>query len=668
MTTCHRSFPALLAGAAALAIAAAAAADLPPLIPRETLFGNPVREFPTVAPDGTRLAWLAPDGKGVMQVWIAGLDGADARSVTNDPHRGVQGYRWAGDSRHVLYEQDADGDENFHVFSAEIGGGFVRDLTPFAGARAQNLLTSPRRPAEILVGLNLRKRDAFDMYRIDLETGAVRIDTENPGDVLSWTTDADFVIRAATAFDPKTAATILRVRDTAGAPWRDLVSWPFEDSTMFGQVNGGTVVLGFEPDGRSLDVVSALHSDTARVERIDASTGRVLAIVAENPHGDVAMDPLADVAPLALTDPSTGRLQAVAFEYGMPEWTFLDAGMRADFEKLARGRRGFLYPISRDGADRRWIVLQQVDDGPLTFLLHDRKTGETKTLFQDQPELAKYTLAPQRFMTIRARDGVVLPAYLTLPVGIPSKNLPLIVTPHGGPWWRDHWGFDPYTAWLTNRGYAVLAVEFRGSIGFGKKFLNLGNHEFGLKMEDDSIDGARWAVAQGIADPKRIGIMGASAGGYATLRAISEHPEMFAAAVDLVGPSDLALLLSTMPPGWGAVKTRWVRRLGDVEHDSELNRKLSPLFHAEAIRTPLLVGQGANDPRVNIENSNRMVAALREKKIPVEYIVYPDEGHGFQRPENNLDFNGRTEEFFARHLHGRAQPWTKVEGSTAEVR
>ena len=654
--------------AAILAVAGGAAADLPPLVPREALFGNPVREPPAISPDGARLAYLAPDAKGVLQVWVGSADGADARPVTRDPHRGVEIYRWAGDSRHVLYEQDSDGDENFHVYSADVDGGMVRDLTPFQGARAQNLLTSPRRPAEILVGLNLRKRDAFDMYRIDLDTGAVRLDTENPGDVLSWTTDADFVIRAATAFDPKTAATILRVRDSAGAPWRDLVTWPFEDSSMFGQVNGGTVVLGFEPDGRSLDVVSALHSDTERVERIDAATGRTLAVLAEDPRADVAMDPLADMAPLALTDPATGQLQAVAFEYGTREWTFLDRGVRADFEKLARGRRGFLDPISRDAADRKWIVLQLVDDGPLTFLLHDRTTGETRTLFQDQPELAKYALAPQKFVTIRARDGVVLPAYLTLPLGIPAKGLPLIVSPHGGPWWRDHWGFDPYNAWLANRGYAVLQVQFRGSIGFGKKFLNLGNHEFGLKMEDDSIDGARWAVAQGIADPKRLAIMGASAGGYATLRAITEHPEMFAAAVDLVGPSDLSLLFSTMPAGWGAVKTRWVRRIGDVEHDAELNRKLSPLFHAEAIRTPLLIGQGANDPRVNVENSNRMVAALRARKIPVDYVVYSDEGHGFQRPENNLDFNGRTEEFLARHLGGRAEPWKKIEGSTAEVR
>ena len=662
----HRVLRSVL-GTAVVAVAGFAAAELPPLVPREVLFGNPVKELPAISPDGSRLGWLAPDDKGVQQVWVGAGDGSGAHAVTRDPHRGVQFYRWAEDSRHLLYTQDSDGDENFHVYSAGIDAGFVRDLTPFQGVKAQNILTSPRRPGEILVGMNLRRRDLFDMYRIDLETGASRLDTENPGDVLSWTTDADFVIRAATAFDPKTLETVVRVRDSAGAPWRDLLRMPFESATMTGQYNGGSVISGFEPDGQSLDIASALHSPMQRLERIDAATGKTLQVIAEDPRGDVA-DDLFDDVPLTMREPGTGRLQAVAVEYGTREWKFLDPAVRADFEAFGRTHRGFLMVMSRDTADRRWVVLQVVDDGPLTFFLWDRDAKKETPLFQDQPALAKYRLAPQEFVTIRARDGVTLPAYLTVPEGVARKNLPLVLFPHGGPWFRDHWGFDPIVQWLASRGYAVLQVEFRGSTGFGQKFLNLGNHEFGLKMEDDSIDGARWAVAQGIADPKRLAIMGISGGGYATVRAISEHPEMFVAAIDLVGPTDLSLLLSTMPPGWGAVKNRWIRRLGDVEHDAELNRKLSPLYHVDTIRTPLLIGQGANDPRVNIENSNRIVAALREKKTPVTYVVYPDEGHGFARPENNLDFFGRADEFLGKQLGGRVEPWKKIEGATAEIR
>jgi dipeptidyl aminopeptidase/acylaminoacyl peptidase len=653
--------------AALLAVAGAAAAELPPLVPRDVLFGNPVREFPAISPDGAHLAWLAPDEKGVLQVWVGGPEGAGVRPVTRDPHRGVELYQWAEDSRHLLYQQDSDGDENFHIYSADLAGGPVRDLTPFQGVKAQNLCTSPRRPGEILAGLNLRKRDLFDMYRIDLETGALRLDTENPGDVISWTKDVDFVIRGATVFDPKTLETVVRVRDSAKAPWRDLVRMPFEDSTMFGQFNGGTVIAGFEPDGRALNIVSGMRSPTHRLERIDAKTGATVAVLAEDRRSDVAED-LFELAPLVLRQPWTGALQAVAFEWETREWKFLDAAVAADFEKLGRAHRGFLKVVSRDTADRKWVMLELVDDGPRNFFLWDRDAKKETPLFQDQPALAGYALAKQKLVTIPARDGVALPAYLTLPVGVPPKNLALVLFPHGGPWVRDHWGFDPVVQWLANRGYAVLQVQFRGSTGFGNRFLNLGNHEFGLKMEDDSIDGALWAVSEGIADPKRLAIMGASAGGYATLRAITEHPGMFAAAVDVVGPSDVSLLFSTMPAGWGAVKMRWIRRIGDVEHDPELNRRLSPLYHAEKIRTPLLIGQGANDPRVNIENSNRMVAALRERKIPVDYLVYTDEGHGFQRPENNLDFFGRAEEFLAKHLGGRTEPWKKIDGSTAEVR
>ncbi len=647
-----------------------ARAELPPIIPRTILFGNPVKEFPLISPDGTRLSYLAPDEKGVLNVWVKTLGKEDAALVTHDPHRGVFLYRWAADGKHILYEQDSDGDENFHVYSTDLATKIVRDLTPFQGVRVQNLRVSPAKPGEILVGLNLRQRDAFDMYRVDLESGAVRLDTENPGDVLSWTTDRDFTIRAATAFDPATGETIVRVRDSAAAPWRDLLRMPFEDSTMFGQVNGGTVLAGFSPDGKSLFVVDATSTDTAGLVERDAATGRVIRAIASHPRSDVAIDFLGDpdVLPLVMTNPADGHVEAVAFEEAEVEWKAVDPAVRDDLTKIAALGRGFEEVLSRDAADRRWIVGRFPDDGPNAFYLYDRALKKADLLFEDQPKLSRYRLAQTRAFTIHSRDGLPLLCYLTLPPGLPEKNLPLIVNPHGGPWWRDRDVFAPDVQLLANRGYAVLAVEFRGSIGFGKKFLNAGTHQFGLAMEDDILDGVRWCVAKGIADPKRLAIYGASAGGYATLRAITEHPDMFRCAVDLVGPSDLKLLFTTMPAGWGAVKSRWVRRMGDVGHDEELNRRLSPLFHAEAIRSALLIGQGANDPRVNIENSSRIVAAARGHGVEVTYVVYPDEGHGFARPENNIDFFGRMEAFLAKHLGGRAEPLAKIEGATAELR
>jgi dipeptidyl aminopeptidase/acylaminoacyl peptidase len=653
-----------------LFISGVSRAELPPTIPREVIFGNPQKQLPLLSPDGTRLAYLAPE-KGVLNVWVRTVGKQDDVPVTRETHRPIFFYHWAEDDVHILYLQDSDGDENWHVYSVDLRTKVVRDLTPFQGVKAQNLLTNPRHPDEVLVGLNLRVPSVSDMYRINLTTGSVVLDTENPGDVLSFTTDPDFVIRAATAFNLKTAETTLRARDGPNQPWRDLVVWPFEQMGMYGQINGGTVVADFAPDGKSLFVVSALHSDTQRLVRIDAHTGKELEILAEHPQSDVAEDFLCfpDFRPLVMSNPETHVVEAVAFEYLHYEWRFLDPAVRADFDVLRKDHPGsFLVVISRDHADSKWVLAEIRSDGPLRFYLYDRVSKQAEFLFTPRPGFEQYKMTQSEAVIIPARDGLRLVGYLTLPAGVEPRNLPLVLFPHGGPWARDDWGFDPLIHWLANRSYAVLQVNFRGSTGFGKSFLNAGNHQFGLGMEDDMIDGVNWVIKQGIADPRRLAIMGASAGGYATLRGVSRYPDLFRCGVDLVGPSDLKILFSSMPAGWGAVKTRWLRRMGDVERDDELDRQLSPLYHVDQIRVPLLIGQGANDPRVNIKNSDVIVGALRKKNISVTYIVYPDEGHGFARPENNLDFFGRAEDFLAQCLGGRAEPWVKVPGSTAEVR
>ena len=646
------------------------AAEVAPLIPRQVIFGNPEKQLPLLSPDGTRLAYLAPE-KGVLNVFVRTLGKEDDSPLTHEAHRPIFLYRWAEDAAHILYLQDSDGDENWHVYSVDLKTKVVRDLTPFQGVKAQNLLTSPTHPNEALVGLNLRIPHVADMYRINLTTGAVVLDTENPGDVLSFTADADFVIRAATSFNLETAETNLRVRDGQNRPWRDLAVWPFEQMGMYGQINGGTVVADFAPDGKSLFVVSALGSDKQRLVRIDVRTGKEMAVLAEHPKSDVAEDFLSfpDFRPLVVTNPSTHSVEAVAFEYMQYEWKILDPSVKADFEVLQKEHpESFFAVISRDRADHSWIVAENRSDGPLRFYLYHRDRKQAEFLFTPQPQFEHYKMRPLKAVLIPARDGLGLVGYLTLPAGTEARNLPLILYPHGGPWARDDWGFDPFTQWLANRGYVVLQVNFRGSTGFGKAFLNAGNRQFGLGMEDDMIDGVKWAIAQGIADPKRIAVMGASAGGYATLRGVSRYPDLFRCGVDMVGPSDVKILFSSMPAGWGAVKTRWVRRIGDVEHNDELNRELSPLYHVNQIEVPMLIGQGANDPRVNIKNSDLIVDALRKKSIPVTYIVYPDEGHGFARPENNLDFFGRAEDFLEQCLGGRAEHWVKVPGSTAEVR
>ena len=644
-----------------------AQAVLPPLIPREILFGNPERSHPQISPDGEQLAWLAPDKNGVVNVWIGSIDRTKERAVTNESHRPIEWYTWAGDSKHILYLQDNAGDEINHLFSADLTNDKVRDLTPFPGVRAQNVLTDLQHPKFVLVALNRRDPQAFDMYRVDLETGAVTLEATNPGDVLTWTTDNDFVIRAATAFDGKSGNTLIRVRDAVDKPWRDLVVMPFEQALFDGQVVGGALIAGFAPDGKSLIIHSALHSDTGRLVRVDLRDGKELEVLAQNPQADVAGSGPGS-GPSVLCDPMTHAIQAVEFDYMKPAWVFLDPKVEADFAVIGKDMPAFLDLVSRDRDDKKWIVAIRRSEAPAGYFIFDRTTKKRHWLFDEKPALTKFYCPQKKPVVIKARDGLELVSYLTTPLGVPAKNLPLVLLVHGGPWFRDNFDFDPEVQLLANRGYAVLQVNYRGSTGFGLKFLNAGTNEWGRGTQEDLFDAVKWAIDQGTADPKRIAAMGWSGGGFATLLALEMQPEMFACGIDGVGPADLATLFRSFPSYWSNIMTRWRRRGGDFDHNEKLNREVSPLFHVDKIRAPLLIGQGQNDPRVTIANSDAMVAALRKAKREVIYVVYPDEGHGFARPENNLDFYGRVEEFLAKHLGGRAEPWKKVAGATAELR
>jgi dipeptidyl aminopeptidase/acylaminoacyl peptidase len=645
--------------------------DLPPLIPRKILFGNPARAIPRLSPDGSLLAYLAPSPKGVSNLWVQTPGTDDARMVTDDRRQGIIVYSWSADGKHLLYRQDQNGDENWHVFSIDLASKQIRDLTPFVGVRAKELFTSPKRPNEILVGLNIRNRQISEMYRIDLTTGGVTLDTENPGDVIGWATDQDFIIRAATTFDGETARSAIRVRDSQSAPWREIMSIPFEDCSFYGQVNGGTLVVGFAPGGKSLYVVSPLGADKTRLVEVDGASGKELNVVALDPRSDVEYNAgLILARPDVLTDPQSGRVQAVAFNYTKLEWKVTDPSLAADFETLEHARPGTLAILDRVRDDSLWLVDYSAPDSVTTFCLYDRKNKKLTDLFVDQPELAGYKLAPCEPVVIKSRDGLDLVSYLTLPVGLPKKDLPLVLYPHGGPWWRDRWTYDPWAQLLANRGYAVLQVQYRGSTGFGKAFLNASNRQFGDQaVLADVLDGVKWAVDTGLADPKRLCVLGASGGGYATLCCIAFHPELnWRCAVDMVGPSSVKTLLESFPPYWKPVKRRWVLRMGDAENDEAWNHKISPLYHADKIRAPLLMGYGLNDVRVTIREAEQMFKSMQENHQPVTLVIYPDEGHGFVRPENNLDFFGRMEDFLAKYLGGRKEAYSTVPGSSGRVR
>ncbi len=631
----------LLAGLAAGAIlgaVASARADLPPVIPREVLFGNPEYLDPQISPDGKRLAYLRPDSTNVLQVWVRTIGGRDDRPVTRDPERGIYLYGWTYLPNGIYYLQDTGGDENFHLLMTNLENGETRDLTPISGVQANVLACEPQLPGAMVVSLNRRNRELFEPWRVDLATGALTLLAENPGDIRVWIPDRNLRVRAAVRGRPDGGGE-LRVRDGEEAPWRAILTWSAEDDFT---------ALGFSGDGGTLYATTSIGADTRGLHAIDTATG-TLTLLASDSRSDVDQ---------VWFHPATHAPQAVSFHRLKPEWNALDPEVRPVLDALAALGAGVPRGTSRDLADRIWIVGLTSDTG-LGYYVWERASGKAELLFRSMPALESYTLATTRAFELPSRDGLSLPCYLTLPSGVPAEKLPLVLRVHGGPWWRDSWEFDPEVQWLANRGYAVLMVNYRGSAGFGKSFLRAARHEFAGKMHDDLIDGVNWAIAEGIADPKRIGIYGASYGGYATLVGLSFTPDVFACGVDVVGPSNLVTLIESFPPYWKPfLAIRWYPLAGDpgnpVDRADLLAR--SPVTRADRIRAPLLVAQGANDPRVKQAESDAIVAALRKRGVPVEYMVFPDEGHGFVRPENRLTFSAAAEGFLARHLGGRMEP------------
>ncbi len=618
------------------------------LIPRRILFGNPQKVQLQLSPDGTKLSYLAPSEKNVLNVWVKSVGKQDDRMVTKDENRGIRAYGWAYNGEQIIYIQDKEGDENWHLYATDLEAGSTKDLTPFDGVRAQNFITHREHPDRIYVGLNKRNRTVFDMYRLNLRTGELKMVAENPGDVAGWMTDNNFILRVSVAQNPENSDTIVRIRADEHSEWRDLITFPFGE-------NGGPVA--FTADNSKLYLKSTLESDKARLVLMDIESGEIEKVVAEDERVDIGS---------VMKDPVSHKIVAVGVNYLKPEIKILDDSVKKDFEYLSKLGDGLFFVTSADLKNRKWIVAYMTDDAPYRYYHYDRDQTKARFIFSHQPALEKYKLAKMKPVVIKTRDGLEMVSYLTLPPGKEVKNLPMVLHPHGGPWHRDSWGMNAVAQWLANRGYAVLMVNFRGSTGFGKSFVNAGNKEWGRKMQDDLTDAVKWAINEGIADPKRVAIMGGSYGGYATLAGLAFTPDLYACGVDIVGVSHLKTFFKTIPPYWKTFKKELVLRIGDAENDEELNKERSPLHHADKIKKPLLIAQGKNDPRVNIEESNQMVTALRERNLTVEYIVYPDEGHGFARPENKLDFFGRTEEFLKKYLGGKAEPWKKIKGSSGE--
>jgi dipeptidyl aminopeptidase/acylaminoacyl peptidase len=608
------------------------------LIPRDVLFGNPERVAPRISPDGTQLAWIAPRD-GVLNVWVAPIGppgvGWDAAAVvTDDTDRGIRSFTWARDGRHLLYVQDTGGDENWRLYDVDMETMDRRDLTPFDGIQARILATSKRHRDEVLVGMNRDNPQLHDVYRLDLPSGELVKVIENPG-YAGWLADEELAVRGALAPLPDGGFDLL-VRDSADGDWRTLVTITADDAPA-------SDVLSFSGDGRSLLAISSAGTDTGRLCRIDLASGEI-DVLLEDPEADVAG---------AMLHPDTRDPQLVQVLKDRAEYYVLDPSVEADFKAIRALHPGDPQPVGRDEADATWLIAFTDDAGPVQYFAYDRASRTGSFLFDSRPELSRYDLARMDPFSFTARDGLTIHGYVTFPPGVERSGLPMVLDVHGGPQARDVWGFNPEAQWLANRGYMSVQVNYRGSTGYGKSFVSAGDREWGAKMHDDLLDAVQYVVDQGWADPKKVAIYGGSYGGYAALVGAAFTPDVFCCAVDIVGPSNLQTLLETVPPYWKPVIAQLYRRVGNPETDKEFLWSRSPLSRVHDIRIPLLIAQGANDPRVKQAESEQIVTALKDAGIDYEYMLFPDEGHGFAKPENRLKFYATAERFLARHLGGR---------------
>ena len=629
-----------------------------PLIPREKLFGNPTKASGQISPDGKWLSWLAPKD-GVLNVWMAPISNRDdARAMTSATDRPIRQYFWAPDSRSLLYIQDKGGDENFLLYGIDIATGEERTLTPFEKTRVQIVGGSEQIRDRILVGLNNRDSSYHDIYLLDLNTGALTQVLRNE-EYAGFIADDSLTLRLAMKANAQGGMDYFRVSDGAVA------DEPFASTGLADAMT--TSPAGYTNDGRTLYWLDSRERNTAALIAQDVASSETRVI---------AQDARADIGG-TIRNPKTGEVEAYSVNYLQREWTALDPQIKASLDFLSNRLKGEFGIQSRTDDDRIWIVGNDPLIEPGKTYIYDRDANSLTEFYTGRPELVGAPLQPMYPLELASRDGLTLPSYLTLPAGSdsdgngrPDTPVPMVLLVHGGPWARDGYGYNPYHQWLANRGYAVLSVNFRGSTGFGKDFISAGDLEWGRKMHDDLIDAVNWAVAEGITRDDQVAIMGGSYGGYATLAGLAFTPDEFACGVDIVGPSNLETLLATIPPYWAPMVSQFHERMGNptTPEGLALLKERSPLYSAHRISKPLLIGQGANDPRVNQAESDQIVEAMKAKGIPVTYVLFPDEGHGFAKPANNIAFNAVTENFLATCLGGRAEPIGNVlEPSTAQI-
>jgi dipeptidyl aminopeptidase/acylaminoacyl peptidase len=617
------------AGTALAAVTPPAAAKR---IPMRDFFRNAEKSNFMISPDAKSISFMQPYERR-LNVFVQPRAGGPAVRVTSETARNVAGYFWKGSGR-IVYGKDFNGDENIHLVSVDADGNNLVDLTPYDGVKADILDARFDHDDEMIIRMNKRDPRVFDVYRIDLKTKELTLIAENPGEITDWTTDHEGRIRIATATDGVNTKLLYRADEKS--PFKAVVTTNFRESIE---------PLFFSFDNKRLYALSNINRDKAAIVILDPATGKEESMIFQHPEVDAG-------------GLSWSRKRKVITEIRYTTWRserkVIDTHKAAIYRDLEAKLPGYDVDfLSYDKNESVYVVAASNDRTLGTRYLYDANSKRLTKLGEIAPWLDEKELVEMKPISYRSRDGLTINGYLTLPRG-GGKGLPLVVHPHGGPWARDVWGYDPGVQFLANRGYAVLQMNFRGSTGYGRKFWEASFKQWGKTMQDDVSDGVAWAVREGIADPKRVAIYGASYGGYATLAGLAFTPDLYACGIDYVGVSNLFTFLKTIPPYWEPGLAMWHEMLGHPEHDKAVLEAASPVMHADKIKAPLFIAQGAKDPRVNVDESDQMVAALRKRGVEVEYMLKDNEGHGFTNEENRFEFYEAMERFLAKHLKAGA--------------
>ncbi len=614
--------------------------ELPRLIPMKDFFRNPENAVFGLSPDGSHLAFLKP-WENRLNVHVQKIGEEEVTRITSATERGISEYFWANNNR-IAYVQDTAGDENFRLYAVNIDGSDLKELTPFEKVRVGLIDRLKNDDEHMLISMNKRNPRLFDPYRININSGKMKMIAQNTGNIIDWQTDHDGNLRIAVTSDGVNTSVLYR--DTEKDKFQTLITTNFKESMS---------PLFFTFDNKNLYVASNIGRDKTAIYEYDIKNKKHATLLYEHPEVDVAVDGL-------LKSDKRKKITGVTYIIDKRHYHFFDDERKTLQEGLEGRLPGYEVAVVSRSKDERKVLVRTYSDRSLgSYYYFNRDTDDFKKLVDISPWLNEDELSEMKPITYKSRDGLTIHGYLTVPKGMKAENLPVVVNPHGGPWARDRWGYRSEVQFLANRGYAVLQVNFRISTGYGRKFWEAGFKQWGLAIQDDITDGVQWLIDQGIADQERIGIYGGSFGGYATLAGVAFTPDLYACGVDYVGVSNLFTFLKAIPPYWEPFREMLYEMVGHPEKDKELYEKVSPFFHADKIKVPMLIAQGANDPRVNIQESDQIVEALKKRGIEVEYMVKENEGHGFRNEENRFDFYRAMEKFLGKHLGGRVEAETQ---------